>query len=356
MVSLLLILISCEQKEIVTTKPVKKDIEEAVFASGYIEHENNYTISTKVEGIMTTLSVKEGSMVSQNDLIAIIENDLQNNQLQDALVVYDDAVKNASPNSPQLQSIQIQINQAKEQLAFDEENYKRYKALYEKKSIAQLEYEKVELQYENSKSNLIALEKNYKEAANNLKLSVDRSQVQVDKQNLLLKDYELRTKKSGLVINIFKQQGELLRKGETIAKIGNGDYIIKLFVSEDDITKVDIGNTVTVDLNTYVDQSYRATVTKIYPSFDKTEQSYIVEAKFEKMPEKMFSGTQLQADIKIGERKSVLVIPSGFVSKENTVMLENGEERIIKVGHSNGTWTEVVSGISEQDKIVKPNS
>jgi macrolide-specific efflux system membrane fusion protein len=64
-------------------------------------------------------------------VIAVIENEVQNNQLQDALVVYNDAVKNASPDSPQLQQLQTQIEQAAQQLEFDKENYLRYKDLWE---------------------------------------------------------------------------------------------------------------------------------------------------------------------------------------------------------------------------------
>jgi macrolide-specific efflux system membrane fusion protein len=82
-VALLLMLSACSQQE--TTLPAKKNIEDAVFASGYTEQENNYTVSAKVDGIIISLPVKEGDSVVKNDLIAVIENEVQNNQLQDAL-------------------------------------------------------------------------------------------------------------------------------------------------------------------------------------------------------------------------------------------------------------------------------
>jgi macrolide-specific efflux system membrane fusion protein len=346
------ILTSCKQEG--TVGPVKKNIEEAIFASGYMEQENNYTVSSKVDGIILSLPVKEGDSVQMNDLIAVIENDIQNNQLQDALVVYEDAMNNASPNSPQLQNIQVQIDQARQQLHFDKENYIRYKELSEKKSISQLDFEKVELQYKASQNNLLTLQKQQQEIQNSLQLQIERSQVQVQTQRKLLKDYELRSGTSGQVINIFKRQGELARKGEPIAKIGSGTYIIKLFVSEDDITKVNTGQSVAVNINTYPDQPFQATVTKIYPAFDEIEQSYIVEAMFDVYPEKMFSGTQLQANIETGHRKNVLVIPSDYVSRGNVVQLKKGQEKQIKTGSKNQDLTEVISGITEKDKIVKP--
>jgi macrolide-specific efflux system membrane fusion protein len=184
-IALLLMLSACSQQE--TTLPAKKNIEDAVFASGYTEQENNYTVSAKVDGIIISLPVKEGNSVTKNDLIAVIENEVQNNQLQDALVVYNDAVKNASPDSPQLQQLQTQIEQAAQQLEFDKENYLRYKDLWSKKSVSKLDYEKTELQYEASQNNLQALQKQYKEMQNTLQLSVERSRVQVNTQRFIIK-------------------------------------------------------------------------------------------------------------------------------------------------------------------------
>lgn len=347
-------LISCNQKE--TTSPVKKNIEEAVFASGYMEQENNYTVSAKVEGIIVSFPVKEGDQVTKNDVIAVVENDIQHNQVQDALVVYNDAVKNASPDSPQLQHIQTQIDQAQKQLEFDTENYLRYKKLRSHNSVSEHDYEKAELQYKASQNNLIALEKNYSEVENALILNKQRSLVQLNTQKSLLEDYNLVTEASGNVIHVYKKQGELVRKGEAIAKIGSGNYVIKLFVSEDDIVKVNIGQSVAVNINTYPNKTFIAEVTRIYPGFDETEQSYIVEAQFEQLPDKMFSGTQLQANIETGSRKDVLVIPTAYVSRGSFVKLENGEEKQIVTGVRNDTWAEVISGITEKDVIVKPRS
>jgi len=343
---------SCGKKE--TTVPERKNIEDAIFASGYIEQENTYTVSAKVEGIILSLKVKEGDAVAQKEVIAVIEYDVQQNQLQDANVVYSDALQNASPNSPQLKNIQTQIDQARQQLAFDKDNYLRYKGLMEKKSVSQLDFEKVELQYKAAQSNLVSLQKSYEETQDALKLGVERSLVQVNTQQSLLKDYKLVTEASGTVINVFKKQGELVRRGETIAYIGSGAYVIKLFVSEDDITKVDIGQPIAVNINTYPNETFQAKVTTIFPGFDETEQSYIVEAQFDKLPEKMFSGTQLQANIQTESRKDVLVIPTSYVVRGSYVLLENGEEKKIETGSKNSTWTEVISGIAENDIIVKP--
>lgn len=267
---------SCKKKE--TTTPIKKNIENAVFASGYIEQSNQFTVSSSVEGIIQSIPVSEGNLITKDAVVAVIESDVQNNQVADAIAVYNDAQSNASEKAAQLQQIQAKVNQAQEQLILDKTNYERYKDLRAKNSVSQLDFEKAELQYNAAKNNLLALQDNYKEAKSNLKLNETRSLVNVNTQKALLEDYQLTSSISGKVINLFKNQGELIRKGEAIAEIGSGTHLIKLFVSEDDITKIDIGQSVAVSINTYPNKVFDAKVTKIYPGFDKTEQSYVLEA------------------------------------------------------------------------------
>ncbi|MEL6393781.1 MAG: HlyD family efflux transporter periplasmic adaptor subunit, partial [Bacteroidota bacterium] len=324
------------------------------FASGHLEQENLYTVSAIVDGIILSLPVEEGDEVSRHQLIALVDNDVQNNQLADALVVYNDAKDRAAPGSPELESLSMQIEQARNQLTFDEENYLRYQSLYEKQSVSRMDFEQAELKYQTAQTNLSSLEENYAELLNSLHLNVERSLVQVNTQQSLLADYQLTTEEAGLVIDLFKSQGELVRKGEAVARIASGDYLIKLLVAEEDITKVELGQQVKVFLNTYPDRSFQAQVTKVYPSFDESEQSYLVEAKFNELPDRLFSGTQLQANIEIGLQREGLVVPSSYVGRNNTVVLASGEEREIEVGSTSNEWTEVLSGLSIHDQIVQP--
>jgi multidrug efflux pump subunit AcrA (membrane-fusion protein) len=199
---------------------------------------------------------------------------------------------------------------------------------------------------------VLALQENYEERLNALQLSVQRNKEQVKIQQALLNDYTLKAKRNGIIINVFKEPGELVRRGEEVLKIGNGDYIIKLFVSEEDITKIELNQTVIVSINTYLDRTFEATVSKIYPGFDESEQSYIIEARFDELPEKLFSGTQLQANIQTDNKDKVLLIPTSYLNN-NKVLLKNGDLIPLEIGYSDSEWTEVKSGITVSDVIVK---
>jgi macrolide-specific efflux system membrane fusion protein len=352
MVVAISLLSSCNNKE--TTTPTRKNIEDTVFASGFIEQENQYTISARADGILTTIRVSEGDIITNNTTVAVLKSDVQNNQVADAQAIYNNAVTNASADASTLQQIQTKINQAKTQLSLDKTNYERFKYLRAKNSVSQLDFEKVELQYNASKNNLLGLQDGYKATTSDLKLNKKRSLVQVNTQKAILNDYKLNSSISGTVINVFKKQGELVNRGEAVAEIGSGAFVIKLFVAEDDIKKVSRNQAVSVHLNTNPNETFKAKISKIYPSFNTKEQSYLVEAQFHQVPNKIFSGSQLQANIETGSRKNVLVIPTAYLIRENDVVLENEEERSIKIGRKNSNWTEVISGISEEDVLVKP--
>lgn len=344
---------SCNKKA-ETTSPTRISIEEAVFASGYMEQENTHTLSANADGILLSLSLKEGQAVENRQRIAVIQNDVQSNQVTDAQVAYQDAANSASPGSPELQNLSVQIAQAKKQLSFDQENYQRFKELYAQKSVSKLEFEKYELQYTAAQNNLKSLEENYKDLQSNLKLNVERNRIQLNTQKDKLNDYYVFTSQAGVITKVLKKEGELVRKGETIAQVASGNFIVKLFVAEDDIVKVNVGQSVALNINTYPNQAFMSTVHKIYPGFDEGEQSYIVEAVFDKFPPKMFNGTQLQANIEVGKRENVLVVPSSYVIKGQLVKLESGEEKAVKIGSRTTKWIEIISGLTEKDIIVKP--
>lgn len=345
-------LVSCSKTE--KTSAVRKNIEDAVFASGYIEKEGEYMISAKISGNIVNIPIKEGEILVDNSLIAIIESNVQAEQLKDAEAVYSQSKENASESSPQLLQLQAQIDQAEHQVAQDQINFQRYQELRTKNSVSQLDLEKAQLQYQSSQNNLVSLQKNYLDTKNALDLSKRRSAIGVNQQQDILKDYVIRSTGNGEVLNVFKKKGELVKQGENMARIGRGDFKLKLYVSEDDIAKVRTGQKAAIHLNTYPDKDFTATIDKILPAFDETEQSYIVEAKFDKTPKMIFSGTQLQANIETSKRKNVLVIPSSYISKGKFVTLENNEQRQVITGSKDNEWTEIRSGISEKDILIKP--
>lgn len=349
---LLMCLWACSNRQ--ETRPVRKSLQQAVFASGHLEQEDEYVISATAEGTITELSIREGDHIGVGQILVRIKSDVPNTQLREARIVYNDARKNATPGAPQLSQLEAQIAVARAQLDQDRLNYDRYTALRSKNSVSQLELEKAQLTYKTSHNNLVALEENYTQVQEALRLNAARSLQQVKTQRAILSEYKITTDHPGIVLGVFKKKGELVRKGEVIAKVGSGKHIMKLFIAEDDITRLSLGQRAIIQMNNYPDTTFTATITRILPAFDQTAQSYSVEAEFVNPPPLLLPGTQLQANITQDEVRSVLVIPSSALVRGQFVQMEDGKERAIRTGQKVGSWVEVKAGLTEKDIILLP--
>lgn len=350
--SLIAVLTSCSENNKI--KPERKTIQQAVFASGQVIRENEYVVSANCDGIITELPVKEGDDIGAGKLLFVIKNDVQTAQTREAELVYKDASRNALPSAPPLQQVQIQIRQTEIQLDQDKQNYERYYALLRQNSASQLEFEKAELQYKTTRNNLRSLTKNYQEARNALLLNAEKSLSQLNAQQSVLADYQIKADKGGTITNLYKKEGELVRKGEVIARISSGTPQLEMYIAEEDITKISLGQSVLVHLNTYPDTVFKARVTEILPAFDTEQQSCVIKGVFQTSPPVLLSGVQLQANIELGNRSGVLMIPTEAVVRGNYVMLQDGGEKKIVLGQKYGKWVEVRSGLTEEDLILLP--
>jgi multidrug resistance efflux pump len=334
-----------------TVMPVRKDIIDAVFASGYTINSDEYIVATKTEGFIQKSYVKEGDDVEVGDLLFQLSGDVQSSQLENALAQYNNALLNASSESPQIISLLKQIEQARSQVELDKKNYERYNTLIKTNAVSIYEYDKSKLQYEASLSELQVLKKSLEDLKNSLQLNLENAENQLKIQKEYYGDYFIKSTKKGRVLNIYKEQGELAKRGEYLAKIGSGKTIAKLFVAEEDINLIKVGQKTKIALNTDKDNPVDAVISKIYPSFDVAEQSFILEADFLEEKIKILASTQLQANIIIAQIENALVIPIKFLSEDNRVTLANNSEVKVDIGIKSGNWVEILGGINESSSL-----
>lgn len=154
---------NCAQPEV--TQPKRTTIIEAVFASGQIISENEYLVTANTQGFLIQSLYDEGDFVSEGDPLFHISSDKQTPQLETAQANYKDAYRQAQPDSPQLLQLQLQINQAEQQLEVDERNFQRYSSLLEANAVSKTEFEKVQLQRDLAIQNHEVLKESYEETA-----------------------------------------------------------------------------------------------------------------------------------------------------------------------------------------------
>ncbi|MEQ9438007.1 MAG: efflux RND transporter periplasmic adaptor subunit [Cyclobacteriaceae bacterium] len=349
-----LFLTGCSSRE--TTTPQRADIKDAVFANGNIILDNEYLVTANTEAYITQALMEEGDTVTKGTELFLLSNEIQSSQLANAKANYANALNKLQPNAPKIAQLKLQIAQAEEQLAIDQKNYERYAELVKTHAVSQQEFERVKLQYENAKRNVNILEESLEDLKNSLQLNLENARTQLDIQKENTEDYFLTSEMDGIVLNIYKNQGELVRRGEAVAKIGGGEVLIKLYVAEEDIDRIKIGQEVIVSLNTHEDQLFEATISRIYPAFDETEQSFLVKARFFEKPQSLFANTQLQANIITTSKDDALIIPTAYLLRGDSVLLEDQGRVSVQVGIRNPEWVEILSGLDTAQIIVVPNT
>jgi multidrug efflux pump subunit AcrA (membrane-fusion protein) len=347
-----LLLSSCNNQE--TTQPSRKDIIDAVFASGYIITDHEYKVTANTEGFLIEALADEGDTVKVGQRLFVISNEVQSEQLDNSRVNYNHALAKLNVNSPQLAQARLKAEQAGIQLASDEKNYERYTELIKSGAVSEADYDQVETQYESARRNFEIAEKSLADLRAELELKLKNAATQLAVEGENNNDYVLTSAIDGRVLSVMEKIGELIRRGETVAIIGGGETLVKLYIAEEDIKLIELGQRAVVSLNTDKSTTFEVRISKIYPTFDEQEQSFIVEAKFFKTPEKLFANTQLQANIIVADKEDILTLPTTYLLKGDSVILEDGSRKSVTVGIRNQEWVEIIGGITERQTLVHP--
>lgn len=342
----------CNRQE--STLPTRRNIVDAVFASGNVLTENQYIVTPQAEGYLSQIFFREGDSVKAGQVLFTIENIAQPEQLVNAETNYEYALSNARANSPVLNQLLAQKKQIENKLKTDSLNFVRHQKLVKSGAVSQVDYEKAKVSYENSLQDLISVNNEISDTKNKLDLEVSKNRANLATQQNTSSYYKIVAASDGVIFEIQKQRGELVKRGEPLAEIGSGKYIAKLFIAEEDINKLKLGQEVFIELNAERGKSYRANISKVYPYFDSKEQSFLAEATFAESTALLKSGTQLQANIKTSEKNNAIVIPSEYLLPGDFILDKNQDQVKVTVGIRSNEWVEIISGLDESSIIYYP--
>ncbi len=339
------------------TSPVEAPVTEAVFASGSIEPKDAYILTSLSDGFIVKSNVTENDLVHDGQVLFQLDNRQQNTQVKIAQTNVEYARINASGNSPALLQIKAQMDAARVKMQTDSVNLGRYRHLVATNSVSKADVDNAQMNYQASLNSYLALTESYKATADRTKQDFANTQSQLQNAVAGNQYYNLVSVGASKVYQIFKKQGDLVRRGDQVAQLGNPDSIvINLDIDEGSISKIHLDQQVLVELNTEKNKTYEARISKIYPHFNEKSQSYKVEARFLKEMAGLISGTQLQANIITNRKEKTLLIPHVYVLNGNKVLTQKDKKidtLTITTGIVSDDWIEVLSGLTVNNKIVK---
>jgi len=351
--TILISLFSCG-KQIQETSPIRKDVIETVFASGILEPEGMYNLTAQTSGYLTEISFKEGDLITEGTILAVIENKENVLNSTSSAVLLNIAQQNVSTNSPALLQAKNTIATTKLILEQDSIQLERYKVLYQSNSVSKVDYENILLTFNTSKADYLNALQNYNLLKQQAEQQFAVQKAQTGIYSNLSSNNLIKAIVGGKVYQKFKQKGDFVKQGDIIATIGSNNLIYsKVNIDESSISKIKIGQSAIIQLNTNTEVKYNGKVIEILPSFDETTQSFICKIAFTDTLDFLIANTQLQANIIIDTAKNVLVIPRNYLSFDNTVKVKNIAEPVkVETKIVSSDWVQIISGIDEKSVLI----
>lgn len=343
---------SCKSKTEAIT-PSVESITESVYASGYIESEDQYQVFPSVNGIIQDIFVSEGDYVNSNTPLFSINNESSRINRENAILMakYSDFDANTS----KINDLKLTIDLAKNKMQNDSVMYFRQKTLFNQGVIPAYQLEQFELTYENSKMNYFSSQLKLIELKKQLNLNDQQSKNNERLAERIVDDYTVKSGIKGRVYSILKKKGEMVGVQTPIAIIGDAKtFKIVMQVDEYDIIKIQKGQKIIISLDSYKGKVFEAKITKIDPIMNDRSKTFVVEAVFVRQPSVLYPNLSLEANIIIQKKEKVLTIPRTYFIDDKYVVLKNGEKKHVKTGLKDYEKIEIISGLSEKDEIIIP--
>lgn len=343
---------SCSEK-IPTTSPTESAITESIYASGTIKSENQYSVFSKVNGIVEQVYVKAGDYVIKGSPILSIYNEAQ--RLTNENAKLNAEYYNFNSNVKQLNELKNQIEIAKLKAQNDSAQFERQKKLRASNTGTDVEYEASQLKFQASEANYQTAITNYEEFKRKLDFNSSQAQRNVEISGLAAKDYTVYSEIEGIVYTINKEKGEMINIQSELAVIGDPKlFILEMQVDERDILKINLDQRVVITMESYGDQTFEAKITKIYPFMDTKSKTFKLEATFIKPPGTLYPNMNFEANIVVNEKSKTLLIPRKCLIDDGFVIRENGDTIPVVTGLKNYQQVEILSGLTITDKIRLP--
>lgn len=329
-----------EEVSFVTEKVAPANIQNSITATGSIEPVTEVTVGTQVSGIISKIYVDYNSEVKKGQVIAELD---KTNLIST------------------LNTAKANLNNAESTLNYQTANYKRYKELYDKGLVSADEYENALLTYKQAKEQVISAKESVQTAQTNLGYATITAPI------------------DGVIL------GKAVEEGQTVAASYNTpelftvakdlkDMQVVANVDEADIGNVTEGARVTFTVDAFPNDTFSGTVTQVRQEATETDNvvtyEVVISARNDDL--KLKPGLTANVTIYTTEMQGVLSVSNKalrFTPVKETVGNKkivdcNGTSKVwtlegdklvahaVKIGMTDGTHTQIISGVKEGQTII----
>ncbi len=375
-------------KEVTIEKVARHDVVERVAASGKIFPVLEVKISSDVSGEIVDLYVHEGDTVKKGQRLLKIDPEAYISTVQRGEAAVNNAKAQLEISKSNLQTTNAQAIQIDAQLKNAQLIYDRNKVLLEEGLISQADLEA-------SLSNLDVLKANKSAAEANIQSGRDAikaAEFTVKSQEAALKEMSTNLHRTtisapsdGVISALNVEQGErvvgtIQMAGTEIMRIANFDKIeVQVEVTENDITRVQLGDETEIELDAYPSRVFKGSVTEIANSASNSgvtttlvsdqATNFVVKILMDPdsykdliikgKPFPLRPGLSASVEILTRRAKNAIAVPIQAVTtrkpddmKDEKVELEDLRLVVFKRSHDTAQIVDITTGIQDEDYIV----
>jgi HlyD family secretion protein len=327
-----------------TQQPFMATIEKKTVATGKVIPQDEVEIKPQISGIIDKILLEEGVKVKAGDLIAVIK---------------------VVPNEQALYQAQGRVRNAELSLNNAKIEYERSKTLYDKGVVSNQDFINQKLAFEQGDQELKNANADYQ--------IIRRGSI----GGSTSANTDIRATVSGTLLEIPVKEGDQViqannfNDGTTIATIADlSKMIFEGKVDEGEVGKLTVGTPLKITLGALEDVELDAKLKFIAPK--GLEEAGAVQFKIEgdvEVSDDVFirAGYSANASIVLEKKEDILVIPEALLQFDKStnkpyVELAVGAEvdqkfkrKDIETGISDGVNVEILSGLTEEDKIKQWN-
>lgn len=259
---------------------------EFIEASGTIESKN-ITVSSRTAGNIETINFIEGSKVNAGDTIIIIDHELLEIQLQQAIAGKDAVAAQlnlmlAGARVEDINQAEQNLNQAKINYETAERDKERMQSLYDSRSITKKQYEDAMARYDLMSAQYKAAQGNYdkvkkifrKEEIEQARANLNKAIAGVDLLKKNIRDSYVTSPINGFLVKTFVDEGESVTPMSSLFKVSDLDVVeLVIYVSTLELGYLKLGQKAEVTIDTYKDKIYEGKVTYISPEAEFTPKN-----------------------------------------------------------------------------------
>jgi HlyD family secretion protein len=354
-------------------KVERGDLAKSVVATGKIQAITQVEVKSKASGIVKKLLVDYGDQVKKGQILAELDKEEIQARVNQQRASLEAAEAAAHAAAADLQHAKVDA---------EGPDVPMLKRAYERAQ--QMAKDGVV-----SASALDDAQKNYEMAVNKQRLGkanevvaeakMRQAQAQVSQSRALLDQTEEEYRNSTIVSpidgTVLSRDVEVGDAVSSILVVGSSatllmtlgdthEVYVKGKVDESDIAKVYMGQPARIKVESYKDRTFNGKVTKISPMGVEKDNvtTFEVRVSIDNAKGELKSMMTANAEILLEEHKNVLMVPEGALiyDKDRNASIEvpdptarDGKKKMtVSVGISNGSKTELLSGLKEGNQVV----